>query len=218
MGHGRFTILLALALIPIVLVGCGGGKSSLVKLNPYEGHLAFYGKVIDTSTRESPLYPVTIELLPEDPGNHVVIDSSIFFISDVGLDPAYDYSLKIGAQYYEVKEIPLKFVKGKKQDLGIIEIANVEPRIQGPFTIKPFVEFSPGSGLLEKPGWSISSFLSEWKSVDQPFGVDDVENYVHETLPPGSPEVTPADIRQSIDGWLKDGLIEKYGKNSYILK
>ncbi len=212
------TSLLPLAIAVLVLAGCGAGRKGnpILKANPYQ-HLAFYGKVVDQVTHENPSYPITITILPEDPGNHVVVDSCIFFIEDKGLEPIYDYSLRIGAQYYETREIPLKYVKGRAQNLGFVELVNIEPRFTK-FTPKPFSEFSPGAGILEKPGWSISSFLSHWKSIDQPFKIEDVQQYVIESLPPGSPEISKAEIKQAIDGWLKDGLISNYGRNSYSLK
>jgi hypothetical protein len=126
--------------------------------------------------------------------------------------------LKVWAQYYEVKEIPLKYSRGKALNLGLIELQNIEPRIHGPFKIKPFVEFNPGSGILEKPGWSMSSFLSYWESIDQPFNIEDVEKYVKDNLPAESPEISKAEITQAVESWLKDGLIQAYGRNSYILK
>ncbi len=213
----RFGVILGVS--PLLFSGCGGsGKGSLLELNPYENDLAFYGKVIDKETRESPLYPVTITLLPEDPGNHVVVDSSVFFISGKGLDPAYDYSLKVGAQYYQGTEVPLKFTRNKKQNLGLIEINNIEKEMPLDFTRKPFVEFSPGSGLLEKPGFSLSSFLDRWKAMGQPFSIEDVEQHIKTELPAGSPEITRAEVQSTIDGWLKDGLIQKYGQKTYIIK
>jgi len=219
MRERKLVSILALALVITVVAGCGilGKRDSLLKLCPYKKP-AFYGRVVDKDTGERPLYPVAIAILPEDPGNHVVVDSSVFFIDDKGLEPIYDYSLRVGAQYYSSVELPLKYVKGKTQNLGVIELKNIEPVYQGPFKIKPFVEFSPGSGILEKPGWSISSFLSHWKTVDQPFTIDDVEQYVKESLPPGSPEISKDEIRQAVDGWLKDNLIISYGRNSYMLK
>ena len=210
--------LLLFAMAGLLLVGCGiGGKSNpILKANPYQ-HLAFYGKVIDKVTHENPAYPIKITILPEDPGNHVVVDSCIFFIEDNGLEPIYEYSLRIGAQYYKSIEIPLKYAKGRAQNLGLIELEGLPQRFGG-FTPKPFVEFSPGAGILEKPGWSISSFLSHWKSVDQPFKLEDVEQFVKESLPPGSPDISKIEIKQAVDGWLKDGLIQSYGRNSYTLK
>jgi hypothetical protein len=210
--------ILPLILIIILMAGCGlGGKRNpILKVNPYQ-HLAFYGKVIDKVTHENPSYPISISILPEDPGNHVVVDSCIFFIEDKGMEPMFDYSLKITAQYYQEMEIPIKYVKGRSQDLGSIELENIEPHAVG-FTPKPFVEFNPGAGILDKPGWSISSFLSQGNSNDQPFKFEDVELYVKESLPAGSPEISKAEIKQAIEGWLKDGLIQSYGKNSYILK
>ncbi len=211
--------LLVLASVVIFFTGCGAilKRDPVLKLNPYK-KLAFYGRVVDRATKEAPLYPVTISILPEDPGNHIVVDSSIIFIEDNGLDPVYDYSLRVSAQYYGTKEIPLKYVSGKSQDLGIIELDYLNPKPPEGITIKPFQEFNPGSGILEKPGWSISSFLSHWKSVDQPFSLNDVTQYVKESLPEGSPEISSTEIKQAIDGWLKDGLIKPYGRNSYILK
>jgi hypothetical protein len=212
---GILTLVASLSLF----AGCGilGKRDPLLKLCPYQKP-AFYGKVVDKATRERPLYPVSIALLPEDPGNHVVVDSSVFFVDDKGLDPIYEYSLRIGAQYYNSVDVPLKYIRGKVQNLGIIELENIEPKYQGPFKIKPFVEFDPGSGILEKPGWSISSFLSHWKAVDQPFTIEDVEQYVKESLPPGSPQISRDEVKQAIDGWLKDNLITSYGRNSYMLK
>jgi hypothetical protein len=210
-------LLLALLLLP--LFGCGIGRkgSGILKLNPYQ-RLAFYGKVVDKVTHETPDCPVTISLQPEDPGNHVVVDSCIFFIEDNGLDPVYEYTLVIGAEPdYARIEIPVKYLKNKAQNLGIIELENIGPG-NASIKLKPFKEFSPGAGILEKPGWSISSFIGQWKSVDQPFTLDDVEQYIRETLPPGSPEISKSEIKQAVDGWVKDGLVKSAGKNSYILK
>jgi len=210
----------ALSVAWLLLMSCGimGTKDPQLKLNPYAKNLAFYGNVIDKATRQPPLYPIAIQLFPEDPGNHVVVDSCLFFIQDKGLDPAYDYSLRIGAQYYNSVEIPLKYIRGKAQQFKDVELENIEPKIQGPFKIKPFVEFDPGSGVLEKPGWQISSFLIEWKSVDQPFTFEDVEQYVKDNQPAGLPAISSTEIRQAVDSWVKDGLIQTYGKSSYKLK
>ncbi|HBZ01898.1 MAG TPA: hypothetical protein DEO84_11320 [candidate division Zixibacteria bacterium] len=210
--------LLPLFLIFPLILGCGilVKRDPIRKLNPYK-NLAFYGKAIDKATKETPVYPVSISIMPEDPGNHIVVDSCIFFIEDKGLESMYDYSLRVSAQYYGVKEIPLKYIPGKAQNLGVIELDYLNPKPPEGITIKPFQEFNPGSGILEKPGWSISSFLGEWKAVDQPFSIDDVVQFVKGSLPAGSPEITKTEIKQAMDGWLKDGLIKTYGRNTYML-
>jgi hypothetical protein len=206
-----------LIVVIAILSGCGVGRrgNAILKHNPYQ-HLAFYGQVVDKATHELPDCHVTISLQPEDPGNHIV-DSCIFFIEDNGLDPIFEYTLIIGAKpdYAELR-MPLKYMRGKAQNLGIIELENISAGAAG-IHLKPFKESIPGAGIVEKPGWSISSFISHW-FVDQPFTLDDVEQYIKESLPPGSPEISKVEIKQAIDGWVKDGLIKSSGRNSYILR
>lgn len=215
-----FSWTLVLVLAGTLLTGCGGGKKDIIlQSNPYE-KLAFYGQVLDQATQQAPLYPIKIFIEPDDPGNHVVVDSHLFFIEDKGLDPIYDYTLKIRTQYYSEVEMPLKYQPGKTQNLGIIQIAYIEPKRVGPFKIKPFTGFTPGAGILESPGWSITSFINYWEANygDTPFKIGDVEHYVKDSLPEGSPTVSKQEMQQAIDGWLKDGLISAYGRNSYKLK
>lgn len=223
--HNNFNVkLLLLALSLATLAGCGIGRKSdpILKENPYKiggkQNLAFYGKVVDKVTHETPDFPVTIEITPDDPGNHTVIDSCNFYIEDKGLDPTFSYSLVISADPdYARLELPLKYIKGRAQNLGLIEIENIRPGTPG-IHLVPFTEFNPGASVIEKPGWSISSFLDSWKSVNQPFMVEDVEQHIKETLPAGSPEISKAEIKQAIDGWLKDGLIKSSGRNTYMIK
>ena len=215
-----FSGTLVLVLAGTFLIGCGGGKKDIIlQSNPYD-KLAFYGQVVDQATQEAPLYPIKVFIEPDDPGNHVVVDSHLFFIEDKGLDPIYDYTLKIRTQYYSEVEMPLKYQPGKTQNLGTIPITYIEPKRVGPFKIKPFTGFTPGAGILESPGWSITSFINYWEANygDTPFKLGDVEHYVKDSLPEGSPTVSKQEMQQAIDGWLKDGLIAAYGRNSYKLK
>lgn len=204
------------------LAGCaafGFKKDPLLASNPYP-KLAFYGKIVDKETKERPIYPPKIILEPENPGNILVVDSSIFYIEDKGLDPAFEYTLKVSAVIgYSQKDTVIKYVPGKRQFLGIFEIECLEKPI-GAITMKPFVEFTPGTGVVENKGWKVSSFIDYWKTSysDQPFKIEDIELYIKNNLPSGSPVFSRDELNQAINGWLKDGLIEKYGQKAYKLK
>lgn len=221
MSNTCLTPLMASILTIFLISGCVGRKKDpLLEANPYE-KLAFYGRVIDQESLEAPLYPIKIFLEPDDPGRHVIADAHIFFIEEEGLEPIYDYTLKIRAQYYSEKEIPLKYVPGRAQDLGVISIKYIEARITNGFVPKPFRGFTPGSAILDSPGWSISSFINHWESIygDQPFKLIDVEQYVKKKLPEDAPEVSGDEIRQAIKGWLDDGLIYRNRRRDvYILR
>jgi len=140
-----------LSTILLFLTGCaalGFKKDPLLASNPYP-KLAFYGKVVDKETKERPIYPPKIMLEPENPGNILVVDSSIFYIEDKGLDPAFEYTLKVSAVVgYSQKDTVIKYIPGKRQFLGIFEIECLEKPI-GAVTMKPFVEFTPGTGVVE---------------------------------------------------------------------
>jgi hypothetical protein len=206
----------------LLLAGCavlGFSKDPLLAANPYQ-KLAFYGKVIDKETKERPIYPPKITLEPENPGNILVVDSSIFYIEDKGLDPAFEYTLKVSAVVgYSQKDTVIKYIPGKRQFLGVFVIECLEKPI-GAVTMKPFVEFTPGTGIVENKGWKVSSFIDYWKTSysDQPFKIEDIELYIKNNLPSGSPVFSRDELNQAINLWIKDGLVEKYGRNAYKLK
>lgn len=206
----------------LFLASCGAlgfKKDPLLASNPYS-KLAFYGKVIDKETKDRPIYPPKITLEPENPGNILVVDSSIFYIEDKGLDPAFEYTLKVTAVVgYSQKDTVIKYIPGNRQFLGIFEIECLEKPI-GAITMKPFVEFTPGTGVVENKGWKLSAFIDYWKTSynDQPFKIEDIELYIKNNLPAGSPVVSRDELNQAINQWLKDGLIDRYGRNAYKLK
>jgi len=222
MFNNRYLISLAvLSLSLLVAAGCsilGRKRDPLLAANPYQ-KLAFYGKVVDKATKEPPIFPPKIILEPENPGNILIVDSSIFYIEDKGLDPAFEYTLKVFAQYYSEKDTIIKYIPGQTQFLGTFEIECQDIKSPG-FTLKPFIEFTPGTGVLESKGWKISSFVDHWKSTygDQPFKIEDLEQYIKESLPPGSPPIAKEEVDQTLNQWLKDSLIIKYGRNAYRLK
>jgi len=207
----------------LMITSCGvfiKGKDPVLQMSPYEDNTAFYGKVVDLSTQEPPRYPIKISLEPDDPGNHLVVDGQYFYIEDKGLEPDYDYTLNIRAQYYIEHEMPLKYESGKSQNLGIIQLKYIEAWLNGPFELGPFEGFNPGSGIIEKHGWSISSFLNHWRTnfSDRPFKFDDVKSYVQESLGENASDVKKDEIKQAIKKWLAENQIEKYGRQSYKLK
>jgi hypothetical protein len=214
--------LIALFLSLLTLIGCGAlglKRDPLLAANPYT-KLAFYGKVVDKETKERPIYPPKIILEPENPGNILVVDSSIFYIEDKGLDPAFEYTLKVSAVVgYSQKDTIIKYIPGQKQFLGIFEIECLEKPL-GAITMKPFVEFTPGTGVVESKGWKLSAFIDYWKSSynDQPFKIEDIDQYVKENLPAGSPVISRDETNQAINQWLKDDLIVKFGRNAYKMK
>jgi hypothetical protein len=219
--------LVGIIMLTLLVAGCGifgRGKDPILQKSPYEGagdqKTAAYGKVVDLATQNPPRYPIKLFLEPDDPGNHLVVDSQYFFISGLGLEPDYDYTLKIRAQYYAQQELPFKYIPGKVQNLGIIQMRYMEAELGGPFELGPFEGFSPGSGIIEKHGWSLTSFLDDWRSNfgDLPFKFEDVEKYVKETLGENAGSVSAEQIGQSLKDWLDNGLIEKYGRQSYKLK
>jgi hypothetical protein len=218
---------LAFSLIALLaFAGCGifvKGKDPILQKSPYEGSAeqktAIYGKVVDFATQEKPRYPVKLFLEPDDPGNHIVVDSQYFFISSKDLEPDYDYMLKIRAQYYAQQELPFKYIPGKTQNLGTIQMRYLETRM-GNFPLPPYEGFNPGSGIIEKHGWSLSSFLDSWRANygDMPFKFENVAKYIDDTLGESAESITKDQIVQAIREWLDQDLIEKYGRQSYKLK
>ena len=139
-----------IVLIIVLISGCGAlfkSKNPVLKMSPYADKTAFYGKVVDFASQQPPKYPIKLFLEPDDPGNHLVVDNQYFYIEDKDLEPDYDYTLKIRAQYYEEQELLLKYIPGKSQDLGIIQIRYIEPGVGGPFQLGPFEGFSPFKNL-----------------------------------------------------------------------
>jgi hypothetical protein len=215
--------MIPLAAIFGLFIGCGAGRKAdpILKDNHYKiggkQNLAFYGKVVDMATHNLPRYRITILISPDDPKNSVVSDSGIFFIQDSGFEPNQHYNLLINANPdYAQRIMPLKYIKGRAQNLGIIELE--DKRLPEPLFHNDSLPKTPqvGPGVIENSAWPISSFLDHWLLVNQPFGIDDVEQYIKET--PNAPEIPESEIAQSIGDWLKKGLIQAYGHNLYILK